>query len=70
MPPHPAPPFQLLFGSLALVMMGVKRTSDRRDTQLHHGSWLIKAALWTVCILLPFLLPPSVINAYCESTLG
>ncbi|KFM24734.1 putative serine incorporator [Auxenochlorella protothecoides] len=54
----------LLFGSLALVMMGVKRTSDRRDTQLHHGSWLIKAALWTVCILLPFLLPPSVINAY------
>lgn len=53
-----------MFGSLALVMVGVRRTSDRRDRYLHHGSWLIKAGLWIVCMVFPFFLPNGAVNAY------
>jgi hypothetical protein len=55
---------QVLFGSLALVMVGVQHKSDRRDRSLHHGHWLVKAGLWALCNMLPFLLPNGVVAAY------
>lgn len=54
----------VLFGSLALVMVGVQHKSDRRDRSLHHGHWLVKAGLWALCNMLPFLLPNGVVAAY------
>lgn len=54
----------VLFGTLAVVMFDVKYKSDRRDTALHHGHWLVKLGLWSLCNVLPFFLPPGVVGAY------
>jgi hypothetical protein len=55
---------QVLFGSLAAVMVGVQHKGDRRASLLHHGHWLVKAGLWALCNALPFLLPNGVVAAY------
>lgn len=69
LPPRPAstplsPPHQVLFGSLAVVMLDVRYKSDKRDAGLHHGHWLLKAGLWLACNVLPFFLPVGVVGAY------
>lgn len=69
-PFHPGSLLQLLFTVLALVMAGVRTTSDKRDRQIHHGSWIIKAGLWLVAMVFPFFLPPSIITAYCACACG
>lgn len=45
-------------------MFDVRYKSDRRDTGLHHGHWLVKAGLWALCNTLPFLLPNGLVAAY------
>lgn len=60
------PALQMLFGLLAAVMVGVRYKSDARDRHLHHGSWLVKVALWLVFNVLPFFFPNGLVNAYCE----
>ena len=57
----------LFFGTLAVVMVGVRYKTDKRDMYLHHGSWLVKAGLWLLFNCLPFLFPNPVVNAYCAS---
>ena len=54
----------LMFSLLAGLLVGVKYKSDRRAATLHHGSWLIKVALWLAFSALPFFLPNGVVNAY------
>lgn len=63
-PSTPPLPRQVLFGSLAVVMVDVRYKSDRRDAALHHGHWLLKAGLWLACNILPFFLPVGVVGAY------
>ena len=57
----------LLFGGLAAVMLGVRYKGDRRDAFLHHGSWLLKAGLWLLAMVLPFFFPNGLVNAYGEA---
>lgn len=57
----------LLFGGLAVVMLGVRYKADRRDRLLHHGSWLLKAGVWLLAMVLPFFFPNGLVSAYGES---
>lgn len=54
----------LLFSTLSLVMLGVRYQDDWRDTQLHHGSWALKGALWLGFSILPFFFPNGLVNAF------
>lgn len=53
----------LFFGTLALIMIGVKDQNDRRDS-LHHGGWILKFAVWFVLLILMFFLPNTIFNIY------
>ena len=55
---------QVLFGGLAVVMLGVRRRGEPRAALLHHGHWLLKAGLWALCNAAPFLLPNGAVDAY------
>lgn len=53
----------LFFGTLALIMIGVKDQNDKRDA-LHHGGWIAKMVIWTLLIILMFFLPNVVLDVY------
>lgn len=53
----------LFFGTLALIMIGVKDQNDRRDS-LHHGGWIAKMVVWALITILMFFLPNGVIDVY------
>lgn len=53
----------LFFGTLALIMIGVKDQNDKRDA-LHHGGWIAKMVIWTLLIILMFFLPNAVLDVY------
>ena len=55
---------QLFFGIMALVMVGVRYKSDKRDVYLQHGGWFVKIALWLLCSILPFFFPVGFVNGY------
>ncbi|MEW5314073.1 MAG: hypothetical protein WDW38_005597 [Sanguina aurantia] len=54
----------LFFATMSLSLIGVKYKSDKRDTYLHHGHWMLKLGAWLVFTALPFLLHNDVIDAY------
>jgi hypothetical protein len=53
----------VFFLMFALLMVGVKDQNDQRDSW-QHGGWMIKFVMWAVFIVLAFLLPNGVLNAY------
>ncbi|KAI4345558.1 hypothetical protein L6164_012667 [Bauhinia variegata] len=53
----------LFFGILALIMIGVKDRSDKRDS-IHHGGWVAKMVVWLLLVVLCFFLPDVVISIY------
>ncbi|KAF3457208.1 hypothetical protein FNV43_RR01865 [Rhamnella rubrinervis] len=53
----------LFFAIFALIMIGVKDQSDRRDSW-HHGGWMAKTVIWILLIILMFFLPNVVISIY------
>ena len=55
---------QLFFSFMALVLLGVKYKSDKRDQYLHHGNWMVKLGLWLLFSALPFFFPNGLINMY------
>jgi Serine incorporator (Serinc) len=55
---------QLFFSFMALVLLGVKYKSDKRDQYLHHGNWMVKLGLWLLFSALPFFFPNGLINIY------
>jgi hypothetical protein len=54
----------LFFSFMALVLLGVKYKSDKRDQYLHHGNWMVKLGLWLLFSALPFFFPNGLINMY------
>ena len=59
---------QLFFSFMALVLLGVKYKSDKRDQYLHHGNWMVKLGLWLLFSALPFFFPNGLINMYGAQT--
>ena len=53
---------------MALVLLGVKYKSDKRDQYLHHGNWMVKLGLWLLFSALPFFFPNGLINMYGAQT--
>ncbi|XP_047982513.1 probable serine incorporator [Salvia hispanica] len=53
----------LFFGTLALIMIGVKDQNDRRDAW-HHGGWIAKMIIWALLTILMFFVPNVVIDVY------
>ncbi|KAL1543202.1 putative serine incorporator [Salvia divinorum] len=53
----------LFFGTLALIMIGVKDQNDRRDSW-HHGGWIAKMVIWALLTILMFFVPNAVIDVY------
>ncbi|KAG6435515.1 hypothetical protein SASPL_100389 [Salvia splendens] len=53
----------LFFGTLALIMIGVKDQNDRRDSW-HHGGWIAKMIIWVLLTILMFFVPNVVIDVY------
>ncbi|OVA20071.1 Glycoside hydrolase [Macleaya cordata] len=53
----------LFFGSLALIMIGVKDQNDKRHA-MHHGGWILKIVVWALLIILMFFLPDVIITIY------
>ncbi|KAG6432213.1 hypothetical protein SASPL_103787 [Salvia splendens] len=53
----------LFFGTLALIMIGVKDQNDRRDSW-HHGGWIAKMIIWALLTILMFFVPNVVIDVY------
>lgn len=56
----------LFFGTLALIMIGVKDQNDRRDSW-HHGGWIAKMIIWALLTILVFFVPNVVIDVYGQS---
>ncbi|GLC42848.1 hypothetical protein PLESTB_001430300 [Pleodorina starrii] len=54
----------LFFACMSLSLVGVKFRGEPRDRHLHHAHPLLKAGLWLLFTLLPFLFPNEVLNAY------
>jgi hypothetical protein len=54
----------LFFSFMALALLGVRYTSDKRDRYLHHGNWMVKLGLWLAFCVLPFFFPNGLINMY------
>lgn len=54
----------LFFGTMSLVLLGVKYKTDKRDVYLHNGPWWAKLGIWLLFNCLPFVFPVGLVNAY------
>jgi serine incorporator 1/3 len=55
---------QLFFGTLSLILMGVRYQNDNRAKFLMSGSPGIKLGMWALFNVMPFFLPNNVVLAY------
>lgn len=56
----------LFFGSMSLALLGVKYKGDKRGQVLQQGNWMIKLVVWVLFMVLPFLFPNGLVQAYGE----
>lgn len=54
----------LFFALLAISVLGVQDTGDRRHRLIQHGSWGVKVFLWIVLMAVPFFLPMGFIAGF------
>ncbi|KAG5227785.1 hypothetical protein OIU76_017323 [Salix suchowensis] len=53
----------LFFTILAVMMVGVKKQKDPRDS-LHHGGWMAKVVCWCLLVIFMFFLPNEIVSFY------
>lgn len=54
----------LFFAGLAVMTAGVQTNVDARYKHVHKGHWVLKCLAWALLLVLPFLLPNSLVAAF------